>query len=96
MSTHLLDPPRSAIPEAARPAAAAKADWAGYTAYVARTGGYAPDISIKTTLKEQLPDEPFPAEGLKLLDGTKTFPVQQTLVKKDYTLASWLAPGARP
>lgn len=79
--------------EAAR---AAKADWPGYTAYVARTGGYAADISIKTTLKDQLPDEPFPAEGLKLLEGTKAFLVQQALVKKDYTLDSWLAPGARP
>lgn len=74
----------------------AKADWPGYTAYVARTGGYAADISIKTTLKDQLPDEPFPAEGLKLLEGTKTFLVQQTLIKKDYTLDSWLAPEARP
>ncbi|MEU8307388.1 ABC transporter substrate-binding protein [Actinomadura sp. NPDC048955] len=74
----------------------AKADWPGYTAYVAETGGYAPDISVKTTLKDQLPDEPFPAEGLELLDGTKAFLVQQALVKKDYTLDSWLAPGARP
>lgn len=79
-----------------RAAKVAKADWPGYTAYVAETGGYAPDISVKTTLKDQLPDEPFPAEGLKLLDGTKTFLVQQALVKKDYTLDSWLAPGARP
>ena len=74
----------------------AKADWTNYTAYVAETGGYAPEITIKTTLKDQLPDEPFPAEGLKLLDGTKTFLVQQKLVQKDYTLDSWLAPGARP
>ncbi|MGI5415098.1 ABC transporter substrate-binding protein [Actinomadura luteofluorescens] len=79
-----------------RAAKVAKADWPGYTAYVAETGGYAPDISVKTTLKDQLPDEPFPAEGLKLLDGTKAFLVQQALVKKDYTLDSWLAPGARP
>ncbi|WP_168220972.1 ABC transporter substrate-binding protein [Actinomadura sp. WMMA1423] len=77
-------------------AQAAKADWPGYTAYVAETGGYAADISIKTTLKDQLPEEPFPAEGLKLLEGTKTFLVQQALIKKDYTLDSWLAPGARP
>nr|WP_276514225.1 ABC transporter substrate-binding protein [Actinomadura citrea] len=75
---------------------AAKADWPGYTAYVAKTGGYAADISIKTTLKDQLPDEPFPAEGLKLLEGTKAFLVQQALIKKGYTLDSWLAPGARP
>ncbi|MFI0482554.1 ABC transporter substrate-binding protein [Actinomadura sp. 9N215] len=74
----------------------AKADWPGYTAYVARTGGYAPDITIKTTLKEQLPEEPFSAEGLKLLEGTKAFLVQQGLIKKAYTLDSWLAPGARP
>ncbi|MEV0667357.1 ABC transporter substrate-binding protein [Actinomadura luteofluorescens] len=74
----------------------AKADWPGYTAYVAGTGGYAPDISVRTTLKDQLPDEPFPAEGLKLLEGTKAFLVQQALIKKDYTLDSWLAPGARP
>ncbi|MEV4001886.1 NrtA/SsuA/CpmA family ABC transporter substrate-binding protein [Actinomadura sp. NPDC049753] len=77
-------------------ARAAKADWPGYTAYVARTGGYAADVSVRTTLKDQLPDEPFPAEGLKLLEGTKTFLVQQALIKKDYTLESWLAPGARP
>ncbi len=76
-------------------ARASKADWANYTAYVGKTGGYAPDISIKTTLKDQLPDEPFPAEGLNLLEGTKAFLVQQALIKKDYTLDSWLAPGAR-
>ncbi|MES9538643.1 ABC transporter substrate-binding protein [Actinomadura sp. NPDC000600] len=80
----------------AKAAQAAKADWPGYTAYVAGTGGYAADISVKTTLKDQLPDEPFPAEGLKLLESTKTFLVQQALIKKDYTLDSWLAPGARP
>jgi sulfonate transport system substrate-binding protein len=74
----------------------AKANWPGYTAYVAKTGGYEPQVSTRTTLKDQLPDEPFPAEGLKLLDGTKTFLVQQKLVKKDYTLDAWLAPGARP
>lgn len=73
----------------------AKAHWSDYTAYVGRTGGYDPDISIKTTLKDQLPDEPFPAEGLKLLEGTKGFLVQQGLVKEDYTLDSWLAPGAK-
>ncbi|MEO3829108.1 ABC transporter substrate-binding protein [Actinomadura sp. B10D3] len=79
----------------AKAAQVSKADWTNYTAYVGKTGGYAPDISIKTTLKEQLPDEPFSAEGLKLLEGTKGFLVQQGLIKKDYTLDSWLAPGAR-
>ncbi|QXJ22205.1 ABC transporter substrate-binding protein [Actinomadura graeca] len=73
----------------------AKANWPAYTAFVARTGGYAPEVSIKTTLKEQLPEEPFPAEGLRLLEGTKTFLVGQDLIKKDFPVGSWLAPGAK-
>ncbi|TYK52719.1 ABC transporter substrate-binding protein [Actinomadura decatromicini] len=75
-------------------AAVAKANWPAYTAFVARTGGYAPDISVKTTLKEQLPDAPFTPEGLKLLNGTKAFLVEQKLVRKDFTLDSWFAPQA--
>ncbi|TYB45435.1 PhnD/SsuA/transferrin family substrate-binding protein [Actinomadura chibensis] len=75
-------------------AAVAKANWPAYTAFVARTGGYAPDISVKTTLKDQLPDAPFTPEGLKLLDGTKAFLVEQKLVRTDFTLDSWYAPQA--
>ena len=74
----------------------AKANWPAYTAFVARTGGYHPQISIKTTLKEQLPEEPFAAEGLTLLGGTKTFLFQQKLLPKNFPLDSWLAPGAKP
>ncbi|WP_173390590.1 ABC transporter substrate-binding protein [Actinomadura litoris] len=73
----------------------AKANWPAYTAYVARTGGYAPQVTIKTTLREQLPDTPFPPEGLKLLDGTKGFLAGQKLLKTDFPIDSWLAPGAR-
>ncbi|WP_019630152.1 ABC transporter substrate-binding protein [Actinomadura atramentaria] len=74
----------------------AKANWPAYTAFAAKIGGYEPDVTLKTTLKTQLPDEPFPAQGLKLLEGTKKFLVQQKLIEKDFTIDSWIAPGARP
>nr|WP_272918060.1 NrtA/SsuA/CpmA family ABC transporter substrate-binding protein [Actinomadura rayongensis] len=73
----------------------AKADWPAYTAFAARVGGYRPEVTLKTTLPAQLPDEPFPARGRTLLEGTKTFLVQQKLVAEDFPLDSWIAPGAK-
>ncbi|MBW8486624.1 ABC transporter substrate-binding protein [Actinomadura parmotrematis] len=76
-------------------ARAAKADWTGYTGYLASIGGYPADITAKTTLRSQVADQPFTPQGLKLLEGTKAFLVQQKLIPADYPLDSWIAPGAR-
>jgi NitT/TauT family transport system substrate-binding protein/sulfonate transport system substrate-binding protein len=73
----------------------AKAGWDGYLAFAVSVGGFAPDVVRKTTLKSQLPDEPFTDEGLRLLEGTKRFLVEQGFVATDFTIESWLAPGAR-
>jgi sulfonate transport system substrate-binding protein len=73
----------------------AKAHWDDYTGYLAKIGGYPPAITKATTLQSQVPDQPFTDTGLKLLDGTKTFLLQQKLIATDFTIDSWVAPGAK-
>jgi sulfonate transport system permease protein len=72
-----------------------KAHWDDYTGYLAKIGGYPPAITKATTLQSQVPDQPFTDTGLKLLDGTKTFLLQQKLIATDFTIDSWVAPGAK-
>jgi hypothetical protein len=72
-----------------------KAHWDDYTGYLAKIGGYPPAITKATTLQSQVPDQPFTVTGRKLLDGTKTFLLQQKLIATDFTIDSWVAPGAK-
>jgi sulfonate transport system substrate-binding protein len=37
------------------------------------------------------PEEPFPKEGLVLLEGTKNFLVRQGLAKNDFSIEDWKA-----
>jgi sulfonate transport system substrate-binding protein len=73
----------------------AKTHWDDYTGYLAQIGGYPPAVTKATTLRSQVPDQPFTEAGLKLLDGTKAFLVQQKLITADFTIDSWVAPGAK-
>src|SRR5437868_1370609 len=73
----------------------AKADWDGYLAFSVKAGGFPAEITKATTLRSQIPDEPFPAAGLTLLANTKTFLVKQGFIKSDFSIDEWIAPGAR-
>jgi ABC-type nitrate/sulfonate/bicarbonate transport system substrate-binding protein len=73
----------------------AKANWDEYLAFAVSLVQFPPDLVKKTTLREQLPDEPFTDAGLKLLDGTRVFLLENKFVKKEFSLDDWIAPGAR-
>ncbi|GII63807.1 hypothetical protein Skr01_38920 [Sphaerisporangium krabiense] len=73
----------------------AKADWQGYLAFAEKVGGFPAEVTRKTTLASQLPEQPFTPQGLTLLENTKKFLVQQAFVKKDFAIDDWIAPGAR-
>jgi sulfonate transport system substrate-binding protein len=58
---------------------------------------YAADVSQQDldVVKESIPldnlrEESFPDEGIKLLEGTKQFLVEQKLIKKDFELEDWI------
>ncbi|GAA2637192.1 hypothetical protein GCM10010399_83030 [Dactylosporangium fulvum] len=73
----------------------AKANWDDYLTFAVSLVQFPPDLVKKTTVKDQLPDEPFSDEGIKLLDGTRKFLVENKFIKKEFTLDEWIAPGAR-
>jgi NitT/TauT family transport system substrate-binding protein/sulfonate transport system substrate-binding protein len=73
----------------------AKAHWDDYLAYATSINGFPADVVKATTFADQLPDQPFTDNGLKLLEGTRTFLVEQKFIKKEFTLDDWIAPGAR-
>ncbi|GAA0362466.1 hypothetical protein GCM10009530_10090 [Microbispora corallina] len=72
-----------------------KANWDGYLAFSVKVGGFPPDVVKATTVRSQLPEEPFTQQGLALLESTKRFLVQQGFVKSDFSIDQWIAPGAR-
>jgi NitT/TauT family transport system substrate-binding protein/sulfonate transport system substrate-binding protein len=73
----------------------AKANWDDYLDFAGKVGGFAPEITKATTLRGQLPDEPFTNKGLALLESTKKFLVKEGFVKTDFALDDWIAAGAR-
>ncbi|MBD2454495.1 ABC transporter substrate-binding protein [Nostoc sp. FACHB-87] len=67
-----------------------KANSEEYYKYHAQTSKYPVNI-IKTSYPlNQVPEEPFPSEGVKLLEGTKNFLVAQKLAKSDFALSDWM------
>ncbi|MEH1951351.1 MAG: ABC transporter substrate-binding protein [Nostoc sp.] len=68
-----------------------KANSEEYYQYHAQITKYPIDI-IKVSLPlKQISEEPLPAEGVKLLEGTKKFLVSQGLAKSDFKLTDWAA-----
>ncbi|MEH1783893.1 MAG: ABC transporter substrate-binding protein [Nostoc sp.] len=66
-----------------------KANSEEYYQYHAQITKYPLDI-IKVSLPlKQISEEPLPAEGVKLLEGTKKFLVSQGLAKSDFKLTDW-------
>ncbi|MFI0421804.1 ABC transporter substrate-binding protein [Spongiactinospora sp. 9N601] len=73
----------------------AKRNWDRYLAFAAKVGGYPAEVTRATTLREQLPEEPFTPQGLRLLENTKRFLVEQKFIRSDFSIEEWIAPGAR-
>ncbi|MCC5637175.1 ABC transporter substrate-binding protein [Nostoc sp. CHAB 5844] len=67
-----------------------KANSEEYYKYHAQTSKYPVEI-IKTSYPlNQIPEQPFPSEGVKLLEGTKKFLVSQHLAQSDFPLTDWM------
>lgn len=61
-----------------------------YYKFHAQVSGYPIDVIKASYPVQQFPDQPFPTQGLKLLEGTKKFLVSQGLAKSDFKLADWI------
>ena len=67
-----------------------KANPEAYYKFHADVSGYPLDI-VKTSFPlTQFPEEPIPAKGVELLEGTKKFLVAQKLAKSDFQLNDWI------
>ncbi|MBO3462568.1 ABC transporter substrate-binding protein [Aetokthonos hydrillicola Thurmond2011] len=67
-----------------------KADPEGYYKFHAQVSGYSVNV-VKASLSiEQFPEEPIPAKGIQLLQGTKQFLISQKLAKSDFELKDWI------
>lgn len=61
-----------------------------YYAFLSQLNGYPVELNKKVTPISQLKDVPFTDEGLKLLEGTKKFLVEEKLAEKDFDLNAWI------
>ncbi len=68
-----------------------KANSPQYYKYHAESVKYPVDIIKISYPLKQVSEEPFPSEGVKLLEGTKKFLVSQGLAKSDFKLTDWIA-----
>jgi NitT/TauT family transport system substrate-binding protein/sulfonate transport system substrate-binding protein len=67
-----------------------KANPEEYYKFHAQVSGYPVGIVKASIAIEQFPEEPIPAKGIQLLQGTKQFLVSQKLVKSDFELKDWI------
>ena len=67
-----------------------KANSEEYYQYHAQITKYPVDIIKVSFPLKQVSEEPLPAEGVKLLEGTKNFLVSQGLAKSNYKLTDWV------
>ncbi len=69
-----------------------KANPEAYYKFHTEVSGYPIDVIKASFPLEQFPEEPFPTQGLQLLEGTKKFLVSQKLAKSDFKLNDWIVP----
>jgi len=67
-----------------------KANSEEYYKFHSQVSGYPIDIVKASFSVKQFPEEPFSAQGLQLLEGTKRFLVSQKLAKSDFKLKDWI------
>ncbi|BAZ48439.1 aliphatic sulfonate ABC transporter periplasmic ligand-binding protein [Nostoc sp. NIES-4103] len=72
-----------------------KANSQEYYQYHSQTTKYPIEIVKASYPMTQVSEEPYPAEGLKLLEGTKKFLVSQGLAKSDFQLTDWVVKEQR-
>lgn len=61
-----------------------------YYQYAAEVSQQDLDVVKESIPLENIREESFPDEGIKLLEGTKEFLVEQKLIKKDFELNEWI------
>lgn len=61
-----------------------------YYRFVASLTGHPVDLVKKTSPIELIKDVPFTEPGVKLLEGTKAFLVEEKLAQKDFDLNQWI------
>ncbi|GAA6624032.1 ABC transporter substrate-binding protein [Scytonema sp. NUACC26] len=68
-----------------------KANPQAYYQFHSQVSGYPVDIVKASFPIKQFPEEPFPKQGLALLEGTKQFLVSQKLTRSDFKINDWVA-----
>jgi sulfonate transport system substrate-binding protein len=61
-----------------------------YYQFLSQLNGFTPELNKKVTPIETIKDVNFKDDGVKLLDGTKKFLVDEKLAEKDFDLNQWL------
>lgn len=61
-----------------------------YYAFLSQLNGYSVELNKQVSPISQLKDTPFTEDGVKLLDGTKKFLVEEKLAEKDFDLNAWI------
>lgn len=69
-----------------------KANPEAYYKFHTEVSGYPIDVIKASFPIQQFPEEPFPTQGLQLLEGTKKFLVSQKLAESDFKLNDWIVP----
>ncbi|MNW51684.1 putative aliphatic sulfonates-binding protein precursor [compost metagenome] len=60
-----------------------------YYQFLAEIGDTTPELAKQASPIESIKDSAFSEEGLKLLDGTKNFLVEENIAKKDFNIKDW-------
>lgn len=60
-----------------------------YYKFLAEIGDTTPEIAKQVTPISDIKDTAFTDDGLKLLEGTKNFLVEEKLAKKDFNISDW-------
>ena len=61
-----------------------------YYQFVADAQGTTPEVIKKISPISEIKDTPFTDDGLKLIEGTKDFLVEEKLAKKDFDMNDWV------
>ncbi|ASA26506.1 nitrate ABC transporter substrate-binding protein [Paenibacillus donghaensis] len=62
---------------------------AEYYQFLAEINNTTPELAEQVSPISEIKDTAFTEEGLKLLEGTKTFLVEEKLAKRDFPIAEW-------
>lgn len=70
---------------------AAKANPDKYYQFLADASKFPVPLIKKDYPPESFPEEPFPAQGLELLEKTKKFLIENQIIKSDFKVSDWIA-----